>query len=99
MQVYSVSCGATLRDRPVSAIVGGPDLTQESTLARPGGCEVTCEQRPGFETVLTPAALDFVAELTREFGGRVSELLARREARQAQIDAGHRPDFLVETRA
>ena len=65
-------------------------MSQESMPRRAGSCEVVGPVRPGFETVLTPAALDFVAELTREFGGRVAELLARREVRQAQIDAGDR---------
>jgi malate synthase len=52
-----------------------------------------------FSEVLTPAALSFVADLARRFGPRVSELLARRVARQAEIDSGQLPDFLPETRA
>jgi malate synthase len=47
--------------------------------------------------VLTPEALNFVAGLEREFGGRRRDLLAARQARQAAIAAGERPDFLVET--
>jgi malate synthase len=53
---------------------------------------------PGFDTILTPAALDFVGTLQTEFDRRRRELLARRVARQAEIDAGHLPDFLPETR-
>ena len=52
-----------------------------------------------FQDVLTPAAVDFVAELTERFGTRVRQLLTAREARQAQLDAGELPDFLPETRS
>jgi malate synthase len=65
----------------------------------PPGCEITGELRSGFETILTPAALDFIIDLARRFGPQVAELLARREARQKDIDAGAMPDFLPETRA
>jgi malate synthase len=47
--------------------------------------------------ILTPEALRFVAQLASEFGGRRQSLLAARRVRQAEIDAGHFPDFLPET--
>jgi malate synthase len=47
--------------------------------------------------VLTPQALAFVARLQREFGGRRLELLKLRDERQARIDAGENPQFLVTT--
>jgi malate synthase len=53
--------------------------------------------RPGFETLLTPAALAFLAELQGGFDGRRRQLLASRDVRQARIDAGELPDFLPET--
>jgi malate synthase len=53
--------------------------------------------RKGYESVLSPDAMGFVAALAREFGPRVEELLDRRKARQARIDAGEMPDFLPET--
>jgi malate synthase len=49
------------------------------------------------ERVLTADALAFLAELHQEFGLRRNELLARRERRQADLDAGVMPDFLPET--
>jgi len=52
-----------------------------------------------FNEVLTREALGFVCGLAREFAPRVTDLLARRDARQAEIDAGSLPDFLPETRA
>jgi malate synthase len=48
--------------------------------------------------ILTPEALAFVASLQREFRAERSRLLAAREARQAELDAGALPDFLDETR-
>jgi malate synthase len=50
------------------------------------------------ETILTPAALDFVARLHRELNPRRLELLARRRERQAELDAGALPGFLPETK-
>ncbi len=65
----------------------------------PVGIVTAGAHQPGFEQILTPEALAFVAGLTRRFGPRVTELLARREARQRELDAGQLPDFLPETRA
>jgi malate synthase len=53
---------------------------------------------PGFEAILTPEALAFVADLHRRFDSRRIDLLRRREERQRLIDAGELPDFLPETR-
>ncbi|MFO7494644.1 MAG: malate synthase A [Desulfobacterales bacterium] len=60
--------------------------------------EIKGELAPGFDTILTPAALAFVNTLHTEFDRRRRELLDRRAARQAEIDAGRLPDFLPETR-
>ncbi len=48
--------------------------------------------------ILTPEAQAFLAKLARTFEDRRQDLLARRRVRQQQIDAGHLPDFLPETR-
>lgn len=53
--------------------------------------------KPEYETILSPAALDFVAMLTREFRQRRNELLAARAERQKRLDAGEMPSFLPET--
>ena len=55
--------------------------------------------REGYEAILSPEAMGFVAALATRFGPRVDELLARRKARQAEIDGGKLPDFLPETAA
>jgi malate synthase len=49
------------------------------------------------ERILTPEALDFVAELHRRFDGRRRELLAARAERRERIEAGEVPQFLRET--
>ncbi|HNP73935.1 MAG TPA: malate synthase A [Kouleothrix sp.] len=63
----------------------------------PDGIEVLGRVDDDFATVLTPEALAFVAKLNRAFSARRAELLAKRDARQAAIDAGTLPDFLPET--
>lgn len=62
-----------------------------------GAYEITASTE-GFESILTPAALEFLTKLHENFAGRVDELLAARKARQARFDAGELPDFLPETR-
>jgi len=64
-----------------------------------GGLEILAPKAPSHGAVLTPPALELVADLVRAFGGRVDELLARRRERQARFDAGERPRFLPETAA
>ena len=61
--------------------------------------QITVPVSPAQAEILTPAALAFVAALVREFGATRTELLERREARQAALDAGEWPDFLPETTA
>jgi malate synthase len=70
-------------------------------LTTPAGVEIrpSGEMTPAFNDVLTEDALAFVAKLQRAFTGRRKELLARRAARQIEIDAGTLPDFLPETKA
>jgi malate synthase len=51
------------------------------------------------ETVLTRDGLDLVARLHRELNPRRRELLERRRARQAELDAGVLPCFLPETKS
>jgi malate synthase len=62
------------------------------------GIEVRGAHSPRFDDVLSPAALDFVARLHREFNPTRQKLLAARHERQARFDAGELPDFLPETR-
>jgi malate synthase len=52
-----------------------------------------------FDDILTPAALQFLGELSARFAPRVAALLEARDARQARIEAGELPDFLPATRS
>src|ERR1041384_3044437 len=63
----------------------------------PKGVEVLGPMQPGYEKILTPAALDFVAKLVRKHGKRRAELLEVRKQRQQPIDKGRMPGFLKET--
>ncbi|RMF68442.1 MAG: malate synthase A, partial [Calditrichaeota bacterium] len=63
------------------------------------GIQILGPVRPGYEEILTPDALRFVAALQREFGAERAALLQRRQQKQAEIDAGRFPDFLAGTRS
>ncbi|MEO5687201.1 MAG: malate synthase A [Burkholderiaceae bacterium] len=67
------------------------------SLTLPTGMQINASIQPGFETILTPEALAFVADLHRSFEARRQELLAARVERTARLDAGERPDFLAST--
>jgi malate synthase len=68
-----------------------------ATIELPAGVALSAPIAPGYDRILTPPALAFLAELERRFGARRRELLARRQEIQARIDAGWLPDFLAET--
>ncbi len=70
-------------------------MTQYTT---PAGMNITGKFDPEYAKVLTPAALEFLAKLHREFDARRIELVARRAQRQKELDAGKLPGFLPETR-
>ncbi|HWQ37523.1 MAG TPA: malate synthase A [Burkholderiales bacterium] len=70
-------------------------MTQYTT---PPGIRIIGRFTPEYASILTPQALDFLAKLHRGFNSRRIELLGRRQERQREIDAGHLPDFLPQTR-
>jgi malate synthase len=63
------------------------------------GIDIRGAMQPGYDSILTPAAVEFVADLTRRFGDRVTALLDARVARQRELDGGALPDFLPQTRS
>jgi malate synthase len=63
------------------------------------GIEMAGRVTPEYAEILTPEAVAFAARLQRAFGGRRTELLTRRAARQRDLDAGRIPGFLPETGA
>ena len=64
----------------------------------PDGVEILGGMRAGWERVLTPDALAFVARLQREFGARRLQLLEDRKRVLADLQSGKPLDFLPETR-
>ncbi len=65
----------------------------------PGGIEIHGRVTPEYRQILSDDALSFVAKLHRAFEARRQELLAKRQARQKEFDAGKLPDFLAETKS
>ncbi len=69
------------------------------TVGLPGGVVVSGAMRPGYENMLTPEAMAFVAGLERKFRAERRRLLDRRADIQHRLDAGWKPDFPTETKA
>jgi malate synthase len=67
-------------------------MTTHSRLELHGAIET------GFDEVLTPDAIEFVAELQHQFGGRRAELLEARARRRERLARGDLLDFLPDTR-
>jgi malate synthase len=63
------------------------------------GIDIVGRVTPEYAEILTPEAMALAAKLQRAFGGRRTDLLARRAQRQAEFDAGALPEFLPGTRA
>jgi malate synthase len=61
--------------------------------------EIAAPVQGAHAEILTPEAVKFLGSLSAAFEERRQELLARRNQRQAEIDAGHFPDFLSSTAA
>ncbi len=61
------------------------------------GLTITGPMNDAYATVLTPAALTFLAELHREFNGQRLALLQARQVEQVAISQGKTLDFLPET--
>jgi malate synthase len=94
----AVRTRATPSPKPVAARGARPSSARRG-LARVPGVEVSGRLGPRYETVLTPEALGFLADLHRTFDPTRQRLLAGRAARQARFDAGELPDFLPQTRS
>ncbi|HUA49574.1 MAG TPA: malate synthase A [Solirubrobacteraceae bacterium] len=60
--------------------------------------ELNGPMHAGFDEILTPDALEFVAELQHRFGSRRQELLEARARRRERLRAGEMLDFLPDTR-
>ena len=61
--------------------------------------QILAPLKPGYEAILTPEAIAFLVGLETHFGPRRLELLAKRDVRRLELEAGVLPDFLESTRA
>lgn len=59
--------------------------------------KVVGNMAPGYDAILTPDALLFLADLERRFGRARRNMLEYRQDRQERFDYGELPDFLPET--
>ena len=69
------------------------------TMELPSGLEIIGPETEEQSEILSPEALEFFAELHREFNPRRLHLLRQRKLRQQEIDRGDLPDFLPETKS
>jgi len=67
------------------------------TATRIPGLEILGPIRPGYDRILSPRALDFVADLTRRFRSRLADLMNVRAERQMFLDSGATLDFMGDT--
>jgi malate synthase len=63
------------------------------------GVEFLAPISESYAEILTPEAVAFVVDLQRTFNARRKALLDARHERQKRLDAGEKPNFLVETKA
>lgn len=74
-------------------------LTTPRTYSTIAGLKIEAAYEANFATILHKEALTFLVALHLQFNQRRLSLLNQRNIRQANIDAGHLPDFLSETKA
>jgi malate synthase len=72
-------------------------MTPSAGYTLPGGIDITADITPEYTEILTPRALDFVANLARQFEPRRQELLQQRQRVQEEITAGNMPGFNPDT--
>jgi malate synthase len=69
-----------------------------TTVNQVDGIAVKAPVHQSYKRILTPDALQFLAQLHRQFNDTRIALLDKRQQRQRSIDQGNLPDFLPETR-
>ena len=72
--------------------------TMDTTINASSGISISGAMAPGFDSILTPHAVAFIADLERRFGAERRRLLEDRQDRQKELDAGKKPNFLAETK-
>src|SRR5262245_27726035 len=72
---------------------------QAETVVEPQKIRVLSPLQPGFEEILNPDALAFIASLSVQFGPRLKTLLGVRERTHERIRGGELPVFLEESKS
>jgi len=62
------------------------------------GVKIAAPVSEAHAQILTPEAIDFIVDLQRNFNERRKTLLGDRQERQRKLDAGEKPNFLLETK-
>lgn len=103
--MYSIlSFGETNKpENPKDSTKSLMDYTQKkatkTTYEFPEGVRIRGRIEDGYEKIFTKEALQFVADLQRKFGGRVSYNMACRKEQQARYNKGELPGFDPSTKA
>ena len=103
--MYSIlSFGETNKpENPKDSTKSLMDYTQKkptkTTHEFPEGVRIRGRIEDGYEKILTKEALQFVADLQRKFGDRVSYNMACRKEQQARYNKGELPGFDPSTKA
>jgi len=79
--------------------MANPSRRASSPASGVEGVEITGVVPREFSEILSPAALQFVRDLSRAFEATRLSLLEARALRQKEFDRGGRPDFLPETKS
>src|SRR3954454_14196108 len=74
-------------------------MERQTTRIAGQGVEILALLSGEHAEILTPAALEYLATLHREFNARRLRLLKQRTLRQAAIDRGEMPRFPAETKS
>jgi malate synthase len=82
---------------PFFSAVRGMSMTAETQAI--GGLEVRGRVTAEYKEILTQDAMSFVADLVERFQPKLAQLMEKRIAFQARMDAGESPDFLAETQS
>ena len=68
-------------------------MTMQTVDGAGPGLEITVPMEDGYERILTPGAMQFLARLAERFTPELKQILADRERAQAAFDAGAVPGF------
>jgi malate synthase len=89
--------GSSFRERVTFTAESHEKRFMKNKLKLPDYLTLTATISETTEEILVPEAIELIVALHRRFNAQRKELLQRRQKRQADLDAGEKPDFLPET--